>query len=588
MNSEAKRWRFWLLAAVAVSAVIWFFSTFIGTPLLPHWATTNGFAIEYESATASVRILSVVPGGPAARSGMRAGDRIYLSEIPLRERWRLHQAFNDVPFALGEHLRYLVHRGSRKLIAVLTPAPVVDWGGWSDWVNWAAFLWALLFAALLALRRPDSMHARLLSLILICVFAANPLTVIPTPWLQLDVALWPVGSILAFAGPIVLFAIFCASIARPLSRLRLTFAWSSVVLQVVSESLAIAWVVLFFIIAKPAAVTDLPNDYSEALSYLFSLACGVAAIRAATGADRQRIFWVTLSIAPMWLWFGVVNALYAFVPDQVLRGFFYFYSLSRFAMPVGLTYAVLSRRCVDVGYVFNRTVIFGGVSIVVLGVFVLLEWALSRWFTDIGRTAGIAVNLGVALALGVSIQIIHKRVEYFVDRVFFRRRHEDETALRRFAHEATYITDAKTLLSRTVDMVVRHTQARDVAVIFANEEIANDPAILAMRTWREPVLLHRYETSIDGELALPMIVRGNLLAVLVCGPKTTGEAYAPDECEALATLAHAVGSSLDRLAAQPADGQQRMVEVQAQILEELRAISGALMRLELRNNVETP
>jgi hypothetical protein len=65
----------------------------------------------------------------------------------------------------------------------------------------------------------------------------------------------------------------------------------------------------------------------------------------------------------------------------------------------------------------------------------------------------------------------------------------------------------------------------------------------------QPVDLHRGGSALHGEYAFPMLSRGVLVGVLVCGPKRDGDAYAPDEREALAELAQCVGRQLDILAA---------------------------------------
>ena len=54
-------------------------------------------------------------------------------------------------------------------------------------------------------------------------------------------------------------------------------------------------------------------------------------------------------------------------------------------------------------------------------------------------------------------------------------------------------------------------------------------------------------SQLRGEFAFPMTSRGELVGVLVCAPKRDGEAYAPDESEALLALAHGVGTALDTL-----------------------------------------
>ena len=164
------------------------------------------------------------------------------------------------------------------------------------------------------------------------------------------------------------------------------------------------------------------------------------------------------------------------------------------------------------------------------------------------------------------MRFIHKYVDRFVDHVLFRKRHEDEAALRRFAHEASFITDRSTLLERAVREVKEHTNAAEVTILVQDGSTAyasvksdgvrstaseNDPGILALRAWHKPVDLGSLGDSVlRGEFAFPMVSRGTLVGVLVCEAKCSGEAYAPDESEALLALAHGVGTALDVLSAQ--------------------------------------
>ncbi len=129
--------------------------------------------------------------------------------------------------------------------------------------------------------------------------------------------------------------------------------------------------------------------------------------------------------------------------------------------PVALTYAALSRRLIDVGFFLNRAAVFTIVSAIVIGGFVLAEWAASAWLASTTHTTSAVIGMVVALGLGISLRYIHRYVERFVDRVFFRKRHEDESALRRFAHEASYISDRSTLLDRAVQTVKEHTSAHE-------------------------------------------------------------------------------------------------------------------------------
>jgi GAF domain-containing protein len=167
------------------------------------------------------------------------------------------------------------------------------------------------------------------------------------------------------------------------------------------------------------------------------------------------------------------------------------------------------------------------------------------------------------------MRYIHKYVDRFADRVFFRKRHEDEAALRNFAHESAYITDRSILLDRALATVKQHTGNADASILVfdgtrsyttydkSNGEPGivgeNDSAIVALRAWQKPVDLEKLGDSVvSGQFAFPMVSRGTLVGVLVCGNKQDSEAYAPDEADALLTLAHGVGSALDGLSAERA------------------------------------
>lgn len=69
------------------------------------------------------------------------------------------------------------------------------------------------------------------------------------------------------------------------------------------------------------------------------------------------------------------------------------------------------------------------------------------------------------MQLGVSMRYIYLWVDRFTDRIFSRKRHEDERALRQFAHEAAYITDHTVLLARALRTVEEHTTAVDAAIL---------------------------------------------------------------------------------------------------------------------------
>ena len=193
--------------------------------------------------------------------------------------------------------------------------------------------------------------------------------------------------------------------------------------------------------------------------------CGLLAIAASRGIERQRAVWTLVPLAAFFCFFivGLIATRRRRTPATIAVGLVS--TLVLLTAPVALTYAALSRRLIDVGFFLNRAAVFTIVSAIVIGAFVLAEWAANAWLTSATHITSAFVGMVVALGLGISLRYIHKHVERFVDRVFFRKRHEDESALRRFAQEASYISDRSTLLDRAVQTVKDHTSADEAAIL---------------------------------------------------------------------------------------------------------------------------
>ena len=109
-------------------------------------------------------------------------------------------------------------------------------------------------------------------------------------------------------------------------------------------------------------------------------------------------------------------------------GLYQFASLTVGVIPFGLAYVILRHRVVDIGFALNRAAVFGGVSLVVVAMFVALEWFISKYLLTVGHVASSAVELAVALAIGFSLRPVHVRIDAIVDDLFFRKRHEANSA----------------------------------------------------------------------------------------------------------------------------------------------------------------
>jgi len=558
-------WRPALLAVCALSALFQIVSVVdvTGTggaaPWAGRWQASLAGLDPAEPFT--IVVASVDPGGASARAGLRRGDRIDIRANSLVERFALLGApLNGRPVSVS------MHRGSLKRIATITPRPAKQ--DWSFWLGAFEGFWILLFAALIAWRRPDTPQMRLLSLWLAAFVLTGATLVFSAPWAWLYILFSGINTVAAPLA-VALLAAFAGCFGQPLS-------WP----RRMAQSLCYAFAAIYIAISAAGVVGIITLQF-DPLTFLWGLAglafvtaavlmavtCGVLAIAGSRGVERQRAVWTLVPLAVFFCYFLLSTIATSLSPSHANALVADIVStLVLLAVPVALTYAALSRRLLDVGFFLNRAAVFTIVSTIVIGAFILVEWAAGAWLTTASHAATSVIGAGVALGLGLSMRYIHLYVDRFVDRVLFRKRHEDEAALRRFAHESSYITDRSILLERAVRAVKQHAHAaeatilvQDGAAAFASAEsdgtrtvaTENDPGILALRAWHKPLDLASLgaDSALRGEFAFPMLSRGTLMGVLVCGAKIDGEAYAPDESEAVLALARGVGSALDVISA---------------------------------------
>ncbi len=240
----------------------------------------------------------------------------------------------------------------------------------------------------------------------------------------------------------------------------------------------------------------------------------------------------------------------------------------RYASGIGMTYAVLRHRLLDLHVVISRAAIFSAFSLCLIALFALAEWALivileravGPRFNSVDETALTAL---VALGVGVSARSIHHTIEHRLNRVFFARRYRALAELHRYALETDATTDADALVTLTVTMLRRNLETSTVglyagcsdtgyALLLGDATLpphleTDDEIVLRLRRWGEPLLVDNEEHSFSGSLVCPMILRRQLYGFVVCGRKRDRTSYLPDERETIASLVHRVGIAYEWL-----------------------------------------
>lgn len=270
--------------------------------------------------------------------------------------------------------------------------------------------------------------------------------------------------------------------------------------------------------------------------------------------ERQRLRWIFWSALILIFGIALSNEAFLGYPQSfVVEVGAYVIAL------VGLLYALLRHRVVDMSFIVNRALVYSATLTVVVAVFILLESFLEK--IALSHNESLALELGVPLVLGFSLEAMRKRLERISERVFFRRRFKAEKALRDFAHHCGFIEHPDHLLERTLHELLSHTDAPSAALYwrdgggyarlgesgethYPDSLDIDDPAGVALRAERSACDLDTIGGALGSDgLVLPMTVHGDLLG-LVAIRNRPGEHYPANECSLLEHLVQSVCAAL--------------------------------------------
>ncbi len=502
------------------------------------------------------------PGLPLP-AGLRAGDRVVPAQQTVRMRAVL--VSENIPGDAAHTL--LVQRAGVLLPVTVRSTPVPRPARASTEALLQALANGMILAlGLLTLWRGRGWAAWGLATFALSVLLGGALVALPAPPYA-NVVLQAVMQWLS--GPMAFVGLFLTAQAlvgwQPGLRLRWGRPYGLILLTLYALELAAT---LAFILA---GIGSLPEVLQAVLAGLGLMALGAPLLLllrgyyGATAEARLRIRWIlfgtvlllplllinmmqqsdALRHSPAWVWVRWLHPL-------LIIGVLGFY-----------TYAVLRRRLVEVRVVLNRALVFALLMGVVVGFFALTESLIER--SALGARAGLALEIGVPLALGVLFHQLHRRIEAVVDRVFFHREHRARAELRAFVRDAGFIESPEVLVQRAAETFGRCAGGRGAALYEAHARgfrqsaragvdlpavlDQDDRALVRLRATLMPQDLHGLDSTLgEGGLALPLALRGHLFGVLVCGPLAAGQ-HAQADVENLAQAAHEVGASLFALRA---------------------------------------
>lgn len=307
------------------------------------------------------------------------------------------------------------------------------------------------------------------------------------------------------------------------------------------------------------------DNYLPLAVFAFAIFMLFKKIQHATPALRQRFGFLTIGLIISFIAYAVY-----FIPhvrNDVAQIVGYFVVI----MPISVAYAILRHRVLDVNFVLNRALAYGILSIFVIAIVSLLDWAFARVVSE--RHLAVAAELGVTICIGFLLDRINKVIEAVVERVFFRSRRAAESYIKRVAAALPYATDDAAVSDGLTQAPGDALRLRAAALYHRSEDgtkfdgiatslltpvappgfDSNHLLVRMLQSGEQRVWLEELRSTLDpanaGDyvLAIPVSVRHELVSFTLYGAHSNGAQLDPDEIELLEELAREAARAYDHI-----------------------------------------
>ena len=217
------------------------------------------------------------------------------------------------------------------------------------------------------------------------------------------------------------------------------------------------------------------------MSNLAALSCLILRLRRARGDERQQLKWFLFAVVPGGLFGSLVSVrfLIASFAYEFMFGWWeilpwdkvvYVLYASTFAfllVPIFTYVAILRYNLYDIDVVINRTLVYGALSICVVGIYILAVVALGTLFQARGN---LAISLSATGLVAVVFQPLRGRLQRGVNRLMYDERDDPYAVISRLGKRLEAALAPDTVLPTVVETIAQALKLPYAAILLKEGE----------------------------------------------------------------------------------------------------------------------
>jgi signal transduction histidine kinase len=419
----------------------------------------------------------------------------------------------------------------------------------------AAFgLGCFVVAAVIAYRRSDDPMAMFVSIFLVLMGAVNH------PNVQALAAAYPAWvPLLKFSWWVLWAALILFVFLFPDGRFAPRWTRVPVVLLIVGVFIA-----LFF---GEGSLTEPPDALGLVLigGLLAGAAAQIYRYRSVSSPEgRQQTKWVVFAMAtalviqvlsllaePLFVRSGIPAVLYEVADATVI-------TLAFFLIPLSIGVAILRYRLWDIDIIVNRTLVYGALTAIVVGLYVLAVGGLGALLQARGN---LLISLLGAGLVAVLFAPLRDRLQRGINRLMYGERDDPYAVLSRLGERLEATLEPRAVLPAVVETVAQALKVPYAAIALKENKERDGFTVVA-----------EVGQPVDAPLRLPLVYQHETVGQLLIAPRTGEESFSPDDRRILDDLARQAGIAAHavRLTADLQRARERLVGAREEERRRLR------------------